>query len=76
MVPNHNAITQALLTQMPSHPASSAACTHQAELPLVLREFQKCGDVVRFDNFAQGSSVNWIHLQYQVLLCPDAPCLT
>jgi len=37
----------------------------QAELPLVLREFQKCGDVVRFDNFAQGSSVNWIHLQYQ-----------
>eukprot|EP00193_Tetraselmis_chui_P012495 CAMPEP_0177785450 /NCGR_PEP_ID=MMETSP0491_2-20121128/20327_1 /TAXON_ID=63592 /ORGANISM="Tetraselmis chuii, Strain PLY429" /LENGTH=275 /DNA_ID=CAMNT_0019306457 /DNA_START=279 /DNA_END=1106 /DNA_ORIENTATION=+ len=37
----------------------------QVDLPLVLREFQKCGDVVRFDNFAQGTSVNWVHLQYQ-----------
>mmetsp|Transcript_32619 Transcript_32619/g.92486 ORF Transcript_32619/g.92486 Transcript_32619/m.92486 type:complete len:270 (-) Transcript_32619:2348-3157(-) len=38
---------------------------NQVDLPLVLREFQKCGDVVKFDNFSGGLPVNWIHLQYQ-----------
>eukprot|EP00898_Chlorokybus_atmophyticus_P005883 jgi/Chlat1/6296/Chrsp44S05878 len=31
---------------------------------LVLREFQKCGDIVNYGTFAPGRA-NWIHIQYQ-----------
>lgn len=56
----------------------------QRDLPLVLQEFESCGDLVRFDNLAAGAPVNWVHLQYQVSYklcitsvshCPTHRCL-
>jgi nuclear pore complex protein Nup53 len=34
------------------------------EVPLVLREFGKCGDIAHFGTFGDGPHVNWLHLGY------------
>jgi hypothetical protein len=36
----------------------------QADVPLVLREFCKCGDVEEFGTYGDGPHVNWMHLRY------------
>lgn len=35
---------------------------HQNDLPLVLKEFSKCGDIVNFGHGNDGPYVNWIHI--------------
>lgn len=35
------------------------------DLPLVMREFSKAGDILQFGTFGEASQVNWVHLQYQ-----------
>jgi nuclear pore complex protein Nup53 len=35
------------------------------ELALVLREFQKCGDIAQWGTFGAPSKANFIHIQYQ-----------
>lgn len=34
----------------------------QDDLPIVLREFAKCGDIVEFGSFDDGPYVNWVHI--------------
>jgi nuclear pore complex protein Nup53 len=36
----------------------------QADVPLVLREFGKCGDIVHFGSFEDGPHCNWLHINY------------
>ncbi|PRW18392.1 nuclear pore complex NUP35-like [Chlorella sorokiniana] len=36
-----------------------------SDLPLVIREFSKAGDIAQFGTFGESASVNWIHIQYQ-----------
>jgi nuclear pore complex protein Nup53 len=36
----------------------------QADVPLVLREFGKCGDIVQFGSFEDGPHCNWLHISY------------
>eukprot|EP00887_Chlorella_sp_A99_P001551 scaffold8.g1551.t1 len=36
----------------------------QSDLPLVLKEFSKCGDIRQFGSFGDSPSVNWVHIQY------------
>jgi nuclear pore complex protein Nup53 len=36
----------------------------QADVPLVLREFGKCGDIVQFGSFDDGPHCNWLHINY------------
>ncbi|PSC73480.1 Nucleoporin NUP53 [Micractinium conductrix] len=36
-----------------------------SDLPLVIREFSKAGDIVQFGTFGEAAQVNWVHLQYQ-----------
>jgi nuclear pore complex protein Nup53 len=36
----------------------------QADVPLVLREFGKCGDIVQFGSFEDGPHCNWLHINY------------
>lgn len=36
----------------------------QDDVPLILREFGKCGDIKQFGTFGEGSAVNWIHLNF------------
>ncbi|KAH7618893.1 hypothetical protein Ndes2526B_g05833 [Nannochloris sp. 'desiccata'] len=36
----------------------------QADVPLVLREFGKCGDIVHFGSFEGGPHCNWLHINY------------
>ena len=36
----------------------------QFDVPLVLREFSKCGDIVQFGTFEDGPHVNWLHIRY------------
>lgn len=38
----------------------------QGDVPLVLREFGKCGDIVQFGTFEDGPHVNWLHINYAV----------
>jgi nuclear pore complex protein Nup53 len=38
---------------------------HQNDLPLVLKEFSKCGDIVEFGSFDDGPYVNWTHVCYE-----------
>jgi nuclear pore complex protein Nup53 len=38
----------------------------QADVPLVLREFGRCGDVIRYGRFDDGPHVNWMHIKYAV----------
>ncbi len=38
----------------------------QDDVPLILREFGKCGDIRQFGTFGEGGGVNWIHIQYAV----------
>ena len=38
----------------------------QDEVPLILREFGKCGDIRQFGTFGEGGGVNWIHIQFAV----------
>ena len=35
---------------------------HQNDVPLVLKEFSKCGEIVDFGHFTDGPYVNWIHV--------------
>jgi hypothetical protein len=35
---------------------------HQTDVPLVLKEFSKCGEIVDFGHFTDGPYVNWIHV--------------
>lgn len=37
----------------------------QADLPLVIREFSKAGDIQQFGTFGEGAAVNWIHIEYR-----------
>jgi hypothetical protein len=36
------------------------------DLPLVLREFGKCGDIMQFGTFGDAPQANWIHINYAV----------
>jgi nuclear pore complex protein Nup53 len=36
------------------------------DLPLVIREFSKAGDIQQFGTLGEPSHVNWVHIQYQV----------
>ena len=36
----------------------------QSDIPMVLKEFSKCGDIIEFGTFGEASSVNWIHINY------------
>ena len=36
-----------------------------SELPLVLKEFQKCGDILQWGTFGASPQSNFIHIQYQ-----------
>lgn len=36
-----------------------------SDMPLVIREFSKAGDIQQFGTFGEASQVNWVHLQYQ-----------
>lgn len=38
---------------------------HQSDLPLVLKEFSKCGDIFEFGSFDDGPYVNWTHVCYE-----------
>ena len=38
----------------------------QGDVPLVLREFGKCGDIVQFGTFEDGPHCNWLHINYAV----------
>ena len=38
----------------------------QSDVPLVLREFGKCGDIVQFGTYQDGPHVNWLHINYAV----------
>lgn len=40
----------------------------QSDVPLVLQEFGKCGDILRFGTFEDGPRVNWLHINYAVSL--------
>ncbi|WPT13571.1 Nuclear pore complex protein NUP35 [Picochlorum sp. SENEW3] len=63
---------KARTTPLPRHPSvqdyESCWVTvygfHKNELPLVLREFSKCGDIVDFGHFNDGPYVNWTHICY------------
>jgi nuclear pore complex protein Nup53 len=35
------------------------------DLALVLREFQRCGDVLQWGTFGAGPGANFVHIQYQ-----------
>eukprot|EP00879_Flechtneria_rotunda_P033816 GHRR01037619.1.p1 GENE.GHRR01037619.1~~GHRR01037619.1.p1 ORF type:complete len:162 (+),score=53.74 GHRR01037619.1:55-486(+) len=35
------------------------------DLPLVLREMQRCGDVVQWGTFGESANSNFMHIQYQ-----------
>lgn len=35
------------------------------DLPLVLREFQRCGDILQWGTFGSSTQSNFIHMQYQ-----------
>jgi hypothetical protein len=36
----------------------------QSDIPLVLREFSKCGDIHEFGTFGESSTVNWLHINF------------
>ena len=38
----------------------------QDDVPLILREFGKSGDIRQFGTFGEGGGVNWIHIQFAV----------
>lgn len=38
----------------------------QADVPAVLSEFGKCGDVVGFGTYEDGPHVNWLHIKFAV----------
>ena len=38
----------------------------QADVPLVLREFGRCGDILRYGTFDDGPQVNWMHIKFAV----------
>jgi len=44
----------------------------QGDVPLVLREFGKCGDIVQFGTFDDGPRVNWLHINYVVRMSVSA----
>ncbi|KAI3435617.1 hypothetical protein D9Q98_001678 [Chlorella vulgaris] len=37
----------------------------QADLPLVIREFSKAGNIQQFGTFGEAAHVNWVHIEYQ-----------
>jgi nuclear pore complex protein Nup53 len=36
-----------------------------ADLPLILQEFQKCGDILQWGTFGSSPQSNFVHIQYQ-----------
>jgi hypothetical protein len=39
---------------------------NQADMPLVIREFSRAGDILQFGTFGDGAGVNWVHMQFSV----------
>lgn len=36
-------------------------------LPIVLREFLHCGDIINYDIHEKGPAGNWVHVQFRVM---------
>lgn len=45
-----------------------------SQLPIILRDFAKCGDIVQYGN-GREDNANWVHIKYSVRILPQALAL-
>lgn len=45
-----------------------------SQLPLIMQDFAKCGDIVQFGNGREENN-NWVHIKYAVGAAPKGDCL-